>query len=330
MRRLPSCLAPLLLSAAACAHAGDAGSCRYTPIADLPITLSGASNLPLIDGSINGAPATMLVDTGSTISLIMQAATEKRHLALDATGKYVMGVNGATPTFRVKVNDFAVGAIHSGRVGMPVIGSAGMAKVRYDAIVGAEFLLQADMEIALSGKMLKFYRASDCRDTFLAYWDAAAMEIPFARSDERHLNPTFEVTINGKPLTAMIDTGAGTSYIGQAAAERAGVSTTSPGVTAAGKITGVGDDKVNRWNATFASFTLGSETIENASLAIMEAPPTGRPPFDVILGRDFLRAHRVLFAMSQDRLYVSYTGGEVFAKPSPAVAAAPAAPGIAQ
>ena len=31
---------------------------------------------------------------------------------------------------------------------------------------------------------------------------------------------------------------------------------------------------------------------------------------DILLGTDFLRAHRVLFAMSQQKLYLSYIGGE--------------------
>jgi hypothetical protein len=34
--------------------------------------------------------------------------------------------------------------------------------------------------------------------------------------------------------------------------------------------------------------------------------------FDMILGADFLRSHRVLFAMSQDKLYLTYLGGDVF------------------
>jgi hypothetical protein len=31
-----------------------------------------------------------------------------------------------------------------------------------------------------------------------------------------------------------------------------------------------------------------------------------------VLGVDFLRVHRILFAMSQDRLYMSYLGGDPF------------------
>ncbi|WP_426174351.1 hypothetical protein [Massilia sp. TWR1-2-2] len=35
---------------------------------------------------------------------------------------------------------------------------------------------------------------------------------------------------------------------------------------------------------------------------------------DMLIGADFLRAHRALISMSQRRVYVSYLGGEVFRK----------------
>jgi hypothetical protein len=45
------------------------------------------------------------------------------------------------------------------------------------------------------------------------------------------------------------------------------------------------------------------------------------PLLDVLLGADFLCAHRVLFAMGQERIYLSYNGAELF----PAEPAGPAA-----
>jgi hypothetical protein len=70
-----------------------------------------------------------------------------------------------------------------------------------------------------------------------------------------------------------------------------------------------------------ATFAIGSETIKNAHISIRDNPPQGillgMP--DVLIGADFLRAHRVLIAMSQRRFYVSYLGGEVFPKHRPQI-----------
>lgn len=311
---LRRCSAALLISALAVgAHARDAGTCRYVPVADLAITLWGPSLEPLIDGEINGSKAVMLVDTGSSASMVTRAAAEKRGIPLLQTGKFAQGVGGMSQVYGVKLKDFAAGPAHSGKAGMPVVGDTTM-DARIDAIVGAEFLLQTDMELALTARQLKFFRASDCADTFLAYWDKDAMEIPFTSSESRNLTPQFTIEINGKPMKAILDSGASGSVVMERSAASAGVRTDGADVTRAGKFSGIGADRPDRWHASFATFAIGSETIKNANIDIMQEPSSGRGAGmpDVILGRDFLRAHRVLFAMSQNRLYLSYTGGPVF------------------
>ena len=69
-------------------------------------------------------------------------------------------------------------------------------------------------------------------------------------------------------------------------------------------------------NARAICFTLKPETIRNANLSIRDHPPQGNNVGmpDMLIGADFLRAHRVLISMSQRRMYVSYLGGEVFRK----------------
>jgi predicted aspartyl protease len=311
-RRLLSSL-PLLCCLALSAHAADAPpACRYVPVATLPMR---AASQPTVDGTIDGKPAVMLLDTGATTSELMLPAVEKFGLRMDNTGKYEYGIGGAAVNYAAVVKDFSVGAAHSGKVALRVIGNTAMAS-EFDAIVGADFILQADLEIAMAQKQLRFFRATGCKDTFLAYWDKDAMEIPFGGTMTETVNPRFIVELNGVKLEAMIDSGASRSVVSRKAAERAGVTVGSAGVTPAGKKAGIGAATVESWSAAFETFTIGSETIKNAAIDILDTPPQGSPYgfADVLLGADFLRAHRVLFAMSQQRLYVSYTGGEVFVR----------------
>jgi predicted aspartyl protease len=309
-RRLLS--VPLLCCLALPAQAADAPACSYVPVATLPIR---AASQPTVDGTIDGKPAVMLLDTGAITSELMLPAVEKFGLRMDNTGKYEYGIGGATVNYAAVVKDFSVGAAHSGKVALRVIGNTAMAS-EFDAIVGADFILQADLEIAMAQKQMRFFRATGCKDTFLAYWDKDAMEIPFGGTMTATVNPRFIVELNGVKLEAMIDSGAARSVVSRKAAERAGVTVGSPGVTPAGKMAGIGATSVESWSAAFETFTIGSETIKNAAIDILDTPPQGSPYgfADVLLGADFLRAHRVLFAMSQQRLYVSYTGGEVFVR----------------
>jgi hypothetical protein len=52
-----------LLSCAPSVQAADAGSCRYVPLATLPLRGAANNSRPLVDGAINGKPAMMLMST---------------------------------------------------------------------------------------------------------------------------------------------------------------------------------------------------------------------------------------------------------------------------
>jgi predicted aspartyl protease len=298
----------LLLSLSDAARA-EAPKCRYTPVASLQLRGSGDIWQPTADGSINGKPAVMLIDTGAWASMLVKDGADKFKLPLESTGTYSYGVGGASVEYVVKVDDFSLGGAHSGKAAMKVLGNMAF-KPAFDAIAGADFLLQADLEISLAEKQIRFFRARDCADTYLAYWSADAAEIPFGGTDTDHLNPRFLVEVNGVKLEAMIDTGATVSVLTREAAEKAGIRL--DGLVKAGSSVGFGAARVDNWVVQLDTFTLGSETIKNAQLAVHDTAPHVSGLADILLGADFLRAHRVLIAMSQRRLYVSYVGGEVF------------------
>jgi predicted aspartyl protease len=296
--------------------AGDAGSCRYVPAGQLDIEFSEQSRQPIVKSAINGVSARALIDTGAYTTFLMRASAERLGLRLNSTGRYSMGIGGASVIYAAYVNDFSLGSSHSGQTRMLVIGNSAM-HASPDVVVGADLLLQTDMELSLAGKYLRFFNASGCADTHLAYWDRDAMAIPFARSEGNSNKPLVTVELNGVKLTALLDTGAARSSVTRHGAELAGIGFDAAGVQHGAKVVGVGDAALESRLATFDSFMIGDETIQHAQLTIVDDSPQGRGEVDMLLGVDFLRAHRVLFAMSQHRLYISYVGGSVFATKAP-------------
>jgi len=290
--------------------AGNAGSCRYVPVAKLPIEYSDASHRAIVTGTVNNKPARMIVDTGIYETFLSREGAERLGLPLDTTGKALSGMGGTSVIYATRVDDFSVGIAHSGRTAVKVIGNS--AKLGGDAVVGTDFLLQTDMELSLADKYLQFFRASGCGDTVLAYWDSNAMEIPFSGKDGPTNTPYVTVELNGVKLKAILDTGAPHSSVSRHGAELAGIRIGDPGVRQGGKTGGIGDEWVDTWFATFDSFSIGPESMKRVELVVHDDSSRGRLPNDVILGVDFLRAHRILFAMSQDRLYMSYLGRDPF------------------
>jgi len=302
------------LSPAAPVLAQDKPACQYVQLAKLPLHYRGAALEITMDGVINGTPAVMLADTGAHDTALTRTGTEQRGLRLRPTGKTTYGIGGVSTLYTTRLDDFAAGPAKSSKGWVEVIGDTGSAPA-FDAIVGATYLLQTDMELALADKEIRFYRPLGCDKSWLAYWDRNAMVIPFEQNQmsNRPVNPPFTIEVNGARMLAIIDSGAYRTSIDARAAERAGIRVGSPAVQRDGSSVGIGGHRIDNWRARVASIKVGDEIIRDSEVALMDT--RGRIHVDVLLGQDFLRAHRVLFAMGQRKLYLSYVGGDVFGKP---------------
>ena len=309
-----ACLSAMWLTSAA-ALAEDKPACQYVQLAKLPLHYTGPGLSVTMDGTINGTPAVMLADTGFSKSLLSRTGTEKRGLRLLPTAKKIQGVGGMSTLYTARIDEFAAGPAKPSHGWVEVLGETGTAPP-FDAVVGAPYLLQTDMELNLADKQIQFFRPLGCDRTWLAYWAKDAVVIPFEQNQMGNtpVNPPFTIEVNGAKMLAIIDSGAYRTSIDAHAAERAGIKIGSPDVVSIGTSVGVGTRQVANWRAKVATIKVGDEIVRDGEVAIMDTH--GQVGVDVLLGDDFLRAHRVLFAMSQKKIYLSYVGGEVFgAKP---------------
>lgn len=80
------------------------------------------------------------------------------------------------------------------------------------------------------------------------------------------------------------------------------------------------------WMAHLDSFAIDQEVISPMSLRVVSVPRVMAPEagtrtprnllfYDMLLGVDFLKSHRILISHSQKKLYLAYTGDASFAKP---------------
>jgi hypothetical protein len=130
-------------------------------------------------------------------------------------------------------------------------------------------------------------------------------------------------------MRALLDSGASASVLDKVAAERAGITPDSPGVIASGKGGGLGGKAVAFWIGPLQSFAIGGETIKDTTIQFADLwkdatytsasrlPRKVESPASMLLGADFLRAHRVLVAHSQRKVYFTYEGGPVFQMTGP-------------
>lgn len=302
------CLTAVLLFAT---QARADNACHYVEQANLQLSHPAQSSMPTVAGAINGKPVNLLLDTGASQTSVLREEAERQNLNPERIQRLSQGIGGLTSVFLVKLKDFAIGDAHAKNLRFPVIEALGHTGAA--GLIGADFLMQYDVELDFANHRIKLFRADHCDERALAYWDRNAMSVPMQLTDGSQ-HALVQVTINGSTLWALIDSGASISVIDLAAARQLGFATDAPGVNYSGKISGIGPHQRDSWRMTFDSFAIGEEVVQHPRIAVMDGGDSflGRKPFQMILGRDFLTAHRVLLATSQQQFYYSYNGGHVF------------------
>jgi predicted aspartyl protease len=300
--------------------AAQAQKCKVARIAEWPLRTEYYR--PVVDGEINGQKIGILLDTGAAMSLVRRTATTRLGLTrYEAEGYRLYGIGGETPADYVHIDEFRIG--QSVRKNWRVL-VAGEHDFGDDIafILGDDFFHQVDVEFDFAHNAVRLYETKDCEGVSLAYWTSEpAGVVPIEAGTEISL----AVAINGKPVRAQLDSGSSGSVLASAEAARLGVTPESPGVVAAGCVTGLGRKPVDSWIAQFESFAIGNQIIRNPRLRFADlwthttstetgsrlpAQLAGLP--QILLGADFLRAHRVLIAHSQRKMYFTYAGGTVF------------------
>jgi tetratricopeptide (TPR) repeat protein len=131
---------------------------------------------------------------------------------------------------------------------------------------------------------------------------------PFDLNDRRSF---VDVTIDGKSIRALLDSGATATLLDRRTAERIGIDLKGPGVKPGVRIHGVGAKTYQSWVVPIDTFSVGTETIQHSEMLVMDGN-FGDGSVDMVLGVDFMLAHHMYIANSQRKLYFTYNGGRVF------------------
>lgn len=134
--------------------------------------------------------------------------------------------------------------------------------------------------------------------------------MPFT-ADLQHndLRPWFRVSVNGPRVHATVVTDWAETAIDAKTAARLRLTPTMAGAQADGEVAGwrAKQQKVTKVPADIA---IGDYQVKQATVRIFDMDLSGEM---MVLGADFLRAHRVLIAMSQRKLYITSVKDGMFA-----------------
>jgi len=265
----------------------------------------------IVDGEINGQKIGVLLDTGAQNSVILRAAADRLGLTRQtAPGYRAYGVGGETYVEYTVLDEMKLGQAARRNWRVLVLGERELGQ-DHALLLGYDFFQQVDIEFDLPNDTVRLFQAEDCGNVSLAYWARGTADVISLAIDNEKPGILVPVKLNDRALLAELDSGASRSVVSRLVAAQIGVTPDTP----------------TRVIGAFQSFVIGGEMIRNpeirfTDLSIASTQTGSRVALredlrDMLLGLDFLRAHRVYVAHSQGRLYFAYSGGPVFSVPPP-------------
>lgn len=323
--------AALVFASAGNIASAAASTCKLVKIEDWPVRLQ--RNHVIVDGAINGQKIGVMIDTGASRTLIFRAAAVRLGVPLSgATNDRMFGIGGPTKVDVALIDEFRVGQATQKELRILVAGEHDPGD-DVGVLLGEDFFQHFDVEFDLAHNAVRLFQPQGCERVSLAYWErAGASEVALETIDVNQPQVVLTVHINGEPIRALLDSGAGLSMLDKSDADRLGVTPETSGVVVGRRGTGMGANAIDVWIGPFRSLTIGDETIRDPQIRFSDTHKdatyraTGsnlahkiQVPYSMLLGFDFLRSHRVLIAHSQRKIYFTYGGGPVFQPNRPAV-----------
>lgn len=296
MRFILSAAALLMISVPASAE----DDCRLQLVASLPMTLQEGQIV--VDAAIADHPLRLIVDTGGT-TLLRESVAKAIGLKPDLlqNSQYASVFGGVRIHRYAVASDFGLGPLRSGHVSILLMPDSARQDWEADGLLGANVLRTYDVDFDFARAKLNLFLPHRCPGR-AAYWapdDRTVAKVPVEIS-ESHIR--VPVQIDGKQVSAILDTGAAVTVMDQETYMPVfGLTPQSPGV----EEYRVAGDAKPRYVYTFKALTFGGVLVNKARVRFISQDYSNHRDYNMLLGTNILRLLHVYIAYREKMLYVT-------------------------
>ena len=272
-------------------------SCALRRRASLPVMMAG---LPMVTAVINGQSARLILDTGAESSIIGVAAAKRLGVTSDYDfARSMRGINQSVQTGDARLDGMSLGGatlscprVLVGPVALTISG------VEADGLLGASMLADFDLNLDLPNRRLDLYERTDCAG-LRPPWAGPMTVLETTRSLSAH--PFFPVVVNGRTLSASLDSGAQRTVIAAASAQRAGIGagTRLPGSEI--RVRGAAGEVLPAELHLLRDMRVGDVPVRTPVMVTAVSLPND---IDALLGADFLQTHQIWLSYGSRRLFI--------------------------
>jgi hypothetical protein len=319
MRNCKAALGACFITVAFAVHAQAASAAECRPqIIMASVDLDMSRRVPLAPVMLNNHLKLMIVDTGGFVGALFPATVRELGLKTGTTATNVTIVTGASSHTTAVVSDFSVGRLHAPNyrfIVSPVESAGEIPDYQPAGLLGQDVLQNYDVDFDFAASKLNLIDPDHCKGKVI-YWQSSTLAIvPFRFDGSFHI--TFPVVVDGKEVTAMLDTGASATTMNLTTARSIfHVNVHAPDVQKVGELKGniYTSDVYQR---QFKSVVFGDVTVTNPIIQLLPdmVTPQYRSRFamsslvkgfpDVILGMSTLSKLHIYVAYKERTLYIT-------------------------
>jgi predicted aspartyl protease len=278
---------------------------------------------------INGHAEHLIVDSGTPFTMLTMDAAKRLGLNLRGTLVTSSNVKGQMSAAQAIADTFDLGSAHAQNFNFNIFPGQ-LAESGPAGLVSPTTFSRSDIDFDFGAKRFNIFSRDHC-DGHVAYWPERPIAVIPMDIKSGHLN--VPVTVDGRPMRAVLDTGAVNTMMTDTAAW--GIMGIKPGSADAPEVAeSKAGPSMKYYSHPFASLSFGGVDVQNPKIFIMtdhmgtETHPVGstgsrlstggnalRP--DLIVGMDVLTHLHLYVAFGEEKLYIT-PAGTVSALPQPA------------
>jgi hypothetical protein len=282
-------------------------ACRVEPRGVVPVDVVDGHIMVTVE--VNDVAATFILDTGADRTLMGEDVVRRLGVERDGwVASTVRGIAGieerpnalprslrlGTTVLRRRTltgdTSVTVGPLPVNQIaGRPIAG-----------LLGRDFLSPFDLDLDLPEHRVTLYDVHGCDARFLP-WTSPYAAIPASTPMGAAL--VVPVLVDGRPLRALIDSGASASLIVAPGMYRLGLTPELLARDPGGNGSGVGPAAVPMRLHRFAELSVGPDTTRDPMLWVASAHVV--PIVDMLLGADWLQMRRVWLSFATKQMFVA-------------------------
>jgi predicted aspartyl protease len=284
---------------------GAAPTCALREVAILNMTLASFGR-PTVTTSMEGKDVAMVVDTGGTYSMITRTTVDQLHLRPQNVDEhqFYMSVSGEAIKSMAFAHDFKMGRLVADKFAFLIL-PYGWENPNDGGTIAPDILARYDVEFDFSGGKMHLWSPEHCPGKVVYWTQQPYMALPFRLDASKQIH--FTVTVDGKNMDALLDTGSSRSVMRQDMANA---------IAPPGSITC--SQESGSCHYPFKSLSFGGVAVGNPDIEIIEDKMAGlrepgemhdlvsnAPSLPLIVGTSILKKLRLYIAYKEGVLYAT-------------------------